>query len=63
MIQMLAGLITYLLPAIYCLEQYGEPVSIHPSVKSNPAVSAKLYEASNARGKFLTPDENQRLHS
>ncbi len=28
MIQMLAGLITYLLLAIYCHEQHGEPVSI-----------------------------------
>ena len=28
MIQMLAGLITYLLLAIYCHEQYGEPVNI-----------------------------------
>jgi len=28
MIQMLAGLITYLLLAIYCHEQYNEPVSI-----------------------------------
>ena len=29
MIQMLAGLITYLLLAIYCHEQHGEPVNIH----------------------------------
>lgn len=29
MIQMLAGLITYTLLAIYCQEQHGEPVSIH----------------------------------
>ncbi len=29
MIQMLAGLITYILLAIYCQEQHGEPVSIH----------------------------------
>jgi len=29
MIQMLAGLITYILLAIYCREQHGEPVSIH----------------------------------
>ena len=28
MIQMLAGLITYILLAIYCHEQHGEPVSI-----------------------------------
>ena len=28
MIQMLAGLVTYLLLAIYCHEQHGEPVSI-----------------------------------
>ena len=28
-IQMLAGLITYLLLAIYCHEQHGEPVNIH----------------------------------
>ena len=28
MIQMLAGLITYLLLAIYCHEKHGEPVSI-----------------------------------
>jgi len=28
MIQMLAGLITYLLLAIYCHEQHGEPISI-----------------------------------
>ena len=29
MVQMLAGLITYLLLAIYCHEQHGEPVNIH----------------------------------
>ncbi len=29
MIQMLAGLITYHLLAIYCHEQHGEPVNIH----------------------------------
>ena len=29
MIQMLAGLITYILLAIYCQEEHGEPVSIH----------------------------------
>ncbi len=29
MIQILAGLITYLLLAIYCHEQHGESVSIH----------------------------------
>ena len=29
MIQMLAGLITYILLAIYCHEEHGEPVSIH----------------------------------
>ena len=29
MIQILAGLITYLLPAIYCHEQHGEQVSIN----------------------------------
>lgn len=29
MIQMLAGLITYILLAMYCQEQYGEPVSIY----------------------------------
>ena len=29
MIQMLAGLITYILLAMYCQEQHGEPVSIH----------------------------------
>ena len=29
MVQILSGLITYLLLAIYCQEQYGEPVSIH----------------------------------
>jgi len=28
MVQILSGLITYLLLAIYCLEQHGEPVSI-----------------------------------
>ena len=29
MLQMLAGLITYILLAIYCQEEHGEPVSIH----------------------------------
>jgi hypothetical protein len=29
MVQILSGLITYLLLAIYCQEQHGEPVSIH----------------------------------
>ena len=29
MIQMLAGLITYILLAMYCQEEHGEPVSIH----------------------------------
>ena len=29
MIQMLAGLITYILLAIYCHDEHGEPVSIH----------------------------------
>jgi len=29
MIQMLAGLITYILLAMYCQEQHREPVSIH----------------------------------
>ena len=29
MIQMLAGLVTYILLAIYCHDEHGEPVSIH----------------------------------
>jgi len=29
MIQMLAGLITYILLAIHCHDEHGEPVSIH----------------------------------
>jgi integrase len=34
-----------------------------PGVKSNPAIGVKLYEANNARERFLTQEETQRLYS
>jgi len=34
-----------------------------PGFKSNPAIGVKLYEANNAREKFFTQEETQRLHA
>jgi hypothetical protein len=52
MVQILAGLITYLLMAIYCHEQFNEPVSI----KRIRQLRNNIRNESRAGGKTTQPD-------
>lgn len=67
MVQILSGLITYLLLAIYCHEQYGEPVSIRRvrqmrnQIRNETMQQAAKHATIQKRRRQQTPRQRKRL--
>lgn len=60
MVQLLGGLITYLLLAIYCREQHNEPVSIARVRELRNQIANEAVEEQLARQKRKTKNQNKR---
>ncbi len=61
MMQILGGLITYLLLAIYCHEQHGEPVSINRVRELRCQIRNEALRATESRNTKRPPKKNKRL--
>ena len=64
MVQILGGLITYLLLAIYCYENHGEPVSIKRVRQLRIQIQNELRDSSSSTNLFFFKEQKRyRLHA
>ena len=69
MVQILSGLITYLLLAIYCQEQHGEPVSIarvlqlRTIIRNEAALLGETHSAMSPRQSKMLRRKLKKLHA